>query len=84
VGDTIHIEVRLYATLRQHRPQLQPGEPFIVSLASDCTAAQLLERELEIPPQVVKTIFVNGAARELSYVFTDGDRVGIFPPIAGG
>jgi molybdopterin converting factor small subunit len=79
----IRVEVRLYATLRKYQPERKVGEALVCELAEG-TILQKLEKELGIPPGEVKTAFVNGVSRRSDYVLADGDRVGIFPPIAGG
>jgi len=80
----IEVEVRLYATLRRYRPELKAGESLSLNLEEGTTVRQLLEEKLGIPTEVVKTTFVNGVAQRFDYVLVDGDRLGIFPPVAGG
>ncbi|MDP2662619.1 MAG: MoaD/ThiS family protein [Dehalococcoidia bacterium] len=79
----IQVEVRLYATLRQYRPRIALGKSFKVTLPAESTIAQLLQR-LGIPVDEMKRAFVNGIIEEEDYLVKDGDRIGIFPPIAGG
>ena len=80
----IRVEVRLYATLRKYQPEVKIGEALVRELAEGTTVLKLLENELGVPPDEVKTIFVNGVSQSFDYVLADGDRVGIFPPVAGG
>lgn len=80
----IRIEARLYATLRKYQPERKVGEALVRELAEGTTVQKLLEEELGVPPDEVKTVFVNGVSRSFDYVLADGDRVGIFPPVAGG
>ena len=80
----IEVEIRLYATLRKYLPELGVGEPLSLNVEDGTMVKQLLEEELSISTGVVKTTFVNGVARGPDYILGDGDRVGIFPPIAGG
>jgi molybdopterin converting factor small subunit len=80
----IEIEIRLYATLRRYRPELKVGEPLFMSLEEGTTLKRVLEEVLGIPMEVIKVVLVNGIYRELDYVLEDDDRVGIFPPVAGG
>lgn len=80
----IRIEARLYATLRKYQPERKVGEALVHELAEGTTVQKLLEEELGVPPDEVKTVFVNGVSRDFDYILADGDRVGIFPPVAGG
>ena len=91
----IRVEVRLYATLKKyhpstssgHRPEgknSEPGEALVCELAEGTTVQKFLEKELGVPPGEVKIVFVNGVSRSFDHVLADGDRVGIFPPVAGG
>ncbi len=80
----INVDVRVYATLKKYCPDLAEGEALAMRLPEGTTVGQLVEQELGIPPQVVKTVFINGVTRDMDYVLADGDRVGIFPPVAGG
>jgi molybdopterin converting factor small subunit len=79
----IRIDVRLFATLRREFPHLGAGESLSVELPEDATVGQLV-RELKLPEEQVKVVFVNGTVRKEDYGLTDGDEVGIFPPVGGG
>ena len=80
----IRIEARLYATLRKYHLEGKVGEALVLELAEGTTVQKLLENELGVPPGEVKTVFVNGVSRSFDHILADGDRVGIFPPVAGG
>jgi molybdopterin converting factor small subunit len=80
----IRVEVRLYATLKEYHPEGKVGEALIRELAEGTTVQKFLENELGVPPDEVKTVFVNGIRRRFGHVLADGDRVGIFPPVGGG
>ncbi len=80
----IRVEARLYATLRKYHPEGKVGETLVCELAEGTTVQKLLENELGVPPGEVKTVFVNGLSRRFDHALADGDRVGIFPPVAGG
>ena len=75
------IEARLYATLRRY------GSPQEAALTLDvpagCRVAQVLEM-LSMPAEVEKVILVNGRPAEEGSVLHEGDRVVLFPPVAGG
>ena len=78
---TVH--VKLFATLRRHRPELGLGEAFSVDLPEGTTVRELI-RQLDLPEDQVKVVFVNALFREMDHVLADGDEVGIFPPVGGG
>ena len=76
----IHIQVKLYATLRKFAPD---GGPDRFELDTGATVGHLLDN-LGIPAAEAKLVFVNGKKADLAAVLTDGERVGIFPPVGGG
>jgi molybdopterin synthase sulfur carrier subunit len=39
---------------------------------------------MSIPPEAPKVIFLNGVHAKGDEVLKDGDRLGAFPPVAGG
>ena len=80
----IRVEARLYATLRKYHSEGKAGEALVRELAEGTTVQKFLENELGVPPGEVKTVFINGVSRSFDHVLADGDRVGIFPPVAGG
>ena len=82
-GQLIQVQVKLYATLQQYQPQVRLGEGQIVSLAEGSTVKQLIVK-LGIPASTVKMVFVHGKSVQEDHVLSDGDEIGIFPPVAGG
>ncbi len=79
MDDTIHIDLKLFATLEAKTPH--DADHFPVRRGS--TIGQVLEN-LNVSADKAKLIFVNGVKQPLDYRLQDGDRVGIFPPIGGG
>jgi molybdopterin converting factor small subunit len=79
----ITVQVKLFATLRRHRPGTKLGEAFAVDLPEGRTVRDLIQ-ELDLPEAEVKLVFVNGRFRDSDHVLADGDEVGIFPPVGGG
>ena len=79
------VEVRLYGALRRYRPSnvSAPQLSFILDLPPDATVDDL-SRQLGILDGFVSAAAVNDEAVESSAVLRDGDRVGLFPPSAGG
>ena len=80
------VEVRLYGALRRYRPAGASATPhlsFVVELPSQATIDDL-SRHLGILEGFVSAAAVNDEAVESTAVLRDGDRVGLFPPSAGG
>lgn len=73
------IELKCYATLAP----LTPSNADVFPIQSGETLQELLIR-LSIPLEEVKIVFVNGIAADLDRPLSDGDRVGVFPPVGGG
>ena len=74
-----HIQLKLFASLTPLSPQnsdripIQPG----------VSVRDLLDG-LNIPTIKAHLIFINGVKRSLDTRLDGGERVGIFPPVAGG
>jgi sulfur carrier protein ThiS len=76
--ETMKVELNLYASLARFVPRtgsLEVGE--------DTTILGLLRR-LDVPLDKVKIIFLNGIHASGTETLREGDRVGVFPPVAGG
>jgi molybdopterin converting factor small subunit len=79
----IRVKVKLFATLRRYYPELGIGGGLDVELPDGATVGQLVNH-LGLPADHVRVVFINGIARDESYTLSDGDEVGIFPPVGGG
>jgi molybdopterin converting factor small subunit len=79
----IEVQVKLFATLRRQYPDLGIGEAMSLALPDGATIALLVDR-LDLPDEQVKVVFVNGTVRPRDHTLTDGDEVGVFPPVGGG
>ncbi|MGE5123286.1 MAG: MoaD/ThiS family protein [Acidobacteriaceae bacterium] len=79
----MQVTVKLFASLSRFSPGGLPGTPFSIDLPEPATLQQLVDA-LGLPGEEVKVPFVNGLIRDLDWVLTSGDEVGIFPPIGGG
>ncbi len=71
------ILVKVYATLRTYTG----GEG---TLYMDEAETEDILDKLGVPAKDVKNVIVNGRKRSICYLLVDGDRVALFPPIAGG
>lgn len=80
----MRVRVKLFATLGNFAPVSGfPGTPFEMDLPEGTKLSVLIDR-LQIPAESVKIAFVNGIIQPPDFILTDGDDVGIFPPIGGG
>ena len=80
----MRVRVKLFATLGNYAPiSGLPGTPFEVNLPAGSNLSFLID-QLKIPAESVKIAFVNGIIQSPDFILTDGDDVGIFPPIGGG
>ncbi len=77
------IQVNLFANLRRFNPGGPEAGEFPLEVEAGNTLNDLF-RELGVPEEEVKIVFVNNLRRQKDYVLQEGDRVGIFPPVAGG
>ena len=77
------IELKLYASFSRYRPREVDGEPGMVDVPEGITIKGLL-KELDIPADAVKIMFLNGLHAKGDEVLQEGDRLGVFPPVAGG
>ena len=78
------IELNLYASLARYMPDQEGGdEPAKTEIGEGTTVSQLLET-LDVPTNRIKIIFLNGTHANGDEVLKDGDRLGVFPPVAGG
>jgi len=72
------VELNLYASLGRSVPRKGP-----VEIDEETTIMGLLRR-LDVPLDKVKIIFLNGIHASGLETLKDGDRIGVFPPVAGG
>lgn len=79
----ITVEVYLYAYLRRYRPEVDLGSPVHVTVEEQTAVGQLLD-SLGIPREVRHVVFVNGIIQHEDYALNKGDRIAVFPPLAGG
>jgi molybdopterin synthase sulfur carrier subunit len=79
----MQVEVRVFATLRRHLPELQVGGALRMEVGSGTTLATLRD-ELGLPPQEVKLVIRNHLQADWNDTIQDGDRIAFVPAIAGG
>lgn len=76
------IELRLYASLRVYMPEVN-STTVIVDIGQGTRIRELLE-QFKVPADSIKIIFLNGVHAKGDEILKEGDRIGVFPPIAGG
>ncbi len=80
----MRVELKLYASLGKYTLERSPGSyPGAMEIHEGTTIRSLLEA-LEVPMDAVKIIFLNGIHANGDEVLKEGDRVGVFPLVAGG
>ena len=77
------IEIRLYASLARFLPEQSAGEACVIDLPEGKSVKELLT-QLHVPLASVKLIFINHIHVDEESILKDGDRLGVFPPVAGG
>ena len=78
------IELRLYASLCRLVPEAKKRGGLIpLDVEEGMTIREVL-KERKVPIEKVKLIFLNGKRVTAEEHLTDGDRLGVFPPVAGG
>ena len=74
-----HIQIKLFASLQEFTPPSSDSYPIDQGLS-----IRILLKQLDIPPEKAKLIFINGVKADLAATLKGGERVGIFPPVGGG
>lgn len=77
------VQLNLYASLRSYLPDYLSKQDPTMDVEEGKTVGQLIE-DLNIPQDAPKILFVNGIHAKRDQVLKDGDRLALFPPIAGG
>lgn len=82
--EAVIVRVKLYASLRRHRPELDLGQAFDCRLPDSATVGQLITEALNLADAEVAIILVNGLPAARTWALRDSDRVSLWPPVAGG
>jgi sulfur carrier protein ThiS len=77
------IEVKLFPTLEKYSKIKNKGKSFFYEIEKNSTVKDVIEN-LGIPQEYAKIIIVNGQRVEKNFLLNAGDKVVIFPLIAGG
>jgi molybdopterin synthase sulfur carrier subunit len=79
----VHIEVRLFATLRRYAPELGVGESLHLSVEPGTTMSAIRD-QLGLPESEVRIVMRNHVQADLGDEAHEGDRIAFVPAIAGG
>jgi molybdopterin converting factor small subunit len=84
--DDLHmkVEIRLYASLAQYLTNEAGGTAENMIEIAEGTTVERLLNDLQVPMHAVKLIFLNGTHTKGDQILKEGDRLGVFPPVAGG
>ncbi|NLI14130.1 MoaD/ThiS family protein [Pelotomaculum propionicicum] len=77
------VEVRVFSGLESYIPGTTFGQIIPVPITEGLTGRELLTK-LNIPEDKVHTFLVNGIHKDFAVILNDGDRVSLFPAVAGG
>jgi sulfur carrier protein ThiS len=75
----IQIDLKLFVTLAKYLP----ADSHAHEIKEGSTVNELI-KDLGIPSDIVKLIFINGKKQDGTYRIQHKDRVGMFPPVGGG
>lgn len=79
----MEIEIRVFATLRKYLTIPHQQGTIRMQAEENSKVKDLIEK-LELPPQEITVIMVNGVRGEEEQILKDGDRLALFPPVGGG
>jgi len=80
----VKVELKLCASLARYAPEAPGKEGTIcMEVSEGKTIGEMLEG-LNVPLKSVKIVFLNGIHSDMNQILREGDRVGVFPPVAGG
>jgi sulfur-carrier protein len=77
------ISLHLYASLGVRLPEHATGNSCIMEIHDGKRVQEVLD-EMDIPADYPKIIFLNGRHAQGEEILHEGDRLAVFPPIAGG
>ena len=77
------VRINLFATLARYLPAQVKKDDCTLAVTEGPTVDALL-RQLKIPGDQVKLIFVDGVHADRKSILKEGNRLGVFPPVGGG
>lgn len=80
---SLSISVKLFALLAKFKPNGVDSSVFTIKIDKEMSIEQFIV-ELKLPAEKIKTISLNDKLVKKSVILQDGDRLILFPTIAGG
>ena len=78
------VEINLFASLARYMlDKTGSQDSRVLEVGEGTTIIDILLR-MEVPLDKVKILFLNGIHATGDEILKEGDRVGVFPPVAGG
>ena len=78
------VELNLFASLARYARDKTGGHGHSMMDVPEGATITALLKSLELPIDKIRMIFLNGLHATGDEVLKEGDRVGVFPPVAGG
>ena len=69
---------RVYEELNDHLPENKKKVTFSLSFSSPITVLEAV-RYLDLPPEKVDLVLINGGSADFGGIISNGDRVSIYP-----
>jgi len=79
----VRVEVRVFATLRRHLPDLGIGEARVLEVGAGTTLSAVRDA-LGLPPDEVRVVIRNHIQADWDDTVEEGDRIAFVPAVAGG
>lgn len=79
----MRVQMMLYASLAHLLPDDRVGNSCVIETGNGSTIGDLMNM-MKVPRDQTKVIFLNGRHANEDQVVQEGDRVAVFPPVAGG
>lgn len=79
----MRVEVRVFATLRRHLPDLGIGEARVLEVGAGTTLSAIRDG-LGLPPDEVRVVIRNHVQADWDDTVEEGDRIAFVPAVAGG
>lgn len=77
------VNLNLFASLTSYLPPGSQGHSCAIEVDEGTSVQEVLE-QLKIPADMPRLVFLNGIHAKGPEILKEGDRLTVFPPIAGG